>query len=441
MKQIQSGDIFDKRYRLEKRIGGGGYSEVWLAQDIKADHKVALKIYAPGQGLDEDGVQIFTHEFKLAYNFNHTNLLHSSHFEVYENMPYLVMPYYRNGSANDLAGRITEEQAWRFLHDVAAGLEYLHSQDPPVIHQDVKPQNVLIDDHGTFLITDFGISTKAQSTLRRSVGNASGSTGGTVAYMAPERWSKDRTPVKASDVWALGATLFELITGDVPFFEKLGGQMQRSGAEIPEIKGAWSAEMKTIVERCLALETWDRPMAQQLVEWTERHKRGERIFDKSKPSKPSKPPKPPRPEPKRENEGKSKSKLLKYVLFSVLFVVGLTLFFKFSQIRREQQEFNRFQEYKEAAVKNFGNATKEGYVNALDYCNRALAIKNDAELENIKEKIFQEYKKAAVKNFDNAKKGILDYSNALDYCNRALAIKNDTELENMKRIGEYEMKK
>jgi formylglycine-generating enzyme required for sulfatase activity len=194
-------------------------------------------------------------------------------------MPYLVMPFCERGAAAKLAGKISEDEAWKFLHDVAAGLAYLHSQTPSVIHQDIKPDNVLIDASGQFLITDFGISTKARNTLRKSV-TQSNNGGGTLAYMAPERFGQKNLPIKSCDVWSLGASLYELLTGNLPFGEH-GGMLLKSGAEIPDMTSEWSSDLKMIVERCLQKETGNRPAAEELVAWTEQHFRGEKIqFDK-----------------------------------------------------------------------------------------------------------------------------------------------------------------
>ncbi|GHT48055.1 hypothetical protein AGMMS49965_26260 [Bacteroidia bacterium] len=243
--------LFDNRYRLIRLLGRGGFSEVWLVDDTKSNAQAALKIYAPGTGLDTSGTKLFSQEFALVFDLNHTNLLRPTYFDVYDNQPYLLMPYCEKGSAKQFVGSITEAQAWHFLHDVAAGLEYLHSQEPPIIHQDIKPDNILLNSKGVFLITDFGISTKARSTLRRSVTNANA---GTLAYMAPERFSKDNLPIKASDIWSLGASVFELITGDTPFGEH-GGLIQKGGAEIPNIQGSYSEPLKELIYKCLSKET------------------------------------------------------------------------------------------------------------------------------------------------------------------------------------------
>ena len=273
--RLREGSLFDNRYRLRKLLGGGGFSEVWLVEDTRVgNEKRALKVYAPGKGLDDDGVKLFSSEFQLVYDFNHTHLLRPSHFDVCDRSPYLVLPYCERGSAGKLVGDMSEEDAWRFLRDVATGLAYLHGLDPPIIHQDIKPDNVLIDQTGRYLIIDFGISAKTRGTLIKSVGNEK--SGGTISYMPPERFGNKNAPIKASDVWALGATLFELLAGDAPFGEH-GGLIQKSDAAIPDIGGGYSKDLNNIVKKMLAAETWNRPTAEQLVEWTAERFKGDNI--------------------------------------------------------------------------------------------------------------------------------------------------------------------
>lgn len=139
----------------------------------------------------------------------------------------------KNGSAfKYLVGEelITETECWHLLHDVAEGLAYLHAKIPPVIHQDIKPDNILINDEGGFMITDFGISARVRSTLRRNQGEMS--SGGTLAYMGPERFGPSPAPIMASDIWSLGATLYELMTGMPPYGEH-GGVLQKTEQIFP----------------------------------------------------------------------------------------------------------------------------------------------------------------------------------------------------------------
>jgi serine/threonine protein kinase len=262
---LEKDAILDDRYLLKERIGRGGFSEVWLVEDIKTELGMAMKIYAPGMGLDAENIAVFIKEFALVYELNHPNLLRPNYYGETEGMPYLILPYCKNGSAVSLVGKMDENMAWRFLHDVASGLAYLHSQEPPVIHQDIKPDNIMISNNHHFLITDFGISVKIRYTQQKNI--SSGDITGTLAFSGPERFGRNPAPVKASDIWALGATLYEMITGDLPFGPN-GGVIQRSGAEIPEIQGDYSDKLKKIIEECLSLNPWDRPVADKIVALT-----------------------------------------------------------------------------------------------------------------------------------------------------------------------------
>lgn len=260
--QLQENTLFANRYALQKLLGRGGFSEVWLAKDNWTHLHIALKVYAPGQGMDANGLQEFCGELASVYDLNHQNLLKPQHVDTWENMPYLIMAYCAQGSCAGKLGKMSETQMWKFIHDVAAGLAYLHEKE--VVHQDIKPDNILIDDAGNYLITDFGVSTRARSTLRKSV--VSSTAGGTTAYMGPERFSRQPAPTKASDIWSFGAMCFELLEGLVPFGE-IGGGMQKGGAEIPAIQANVSDALKYTVTKMLQKETWDRPTAATLVEW------------------------------------------------------------------------------------------------------------------------------------------------------------------------------
>lgn len=263
---LEKGGMFANRYILVKQIGRGGYSIVWLARDTIANIEVVLKIYAPHAGLDEEGLRVFAEEFTLLFDLNHSNLLKPAFFEVEDKKPYLVLPYCPHGSCKRMVGDIKEGELWSLVVDIASGLEFLHALTPPIIHQDIKPDNILRGHDGKFLITDFGISTRVRSTLRKSLSASEISGAGTTSYMGPERFSRTPMPIKASDIWSLGATLFELMTGNVPFGDT-GGLMQKMGAEIPYIEGEYSKEIKTVVEKCLAKNTWDRPTATELKEY------------------------------------------------------------------------------------------------------------------------------------------------------------------------------
>lgn len=267
--------LFHDRYFMERLLGRGNFSEVWLARDTKTDIAVALKIYAPATGLDDNGLNVFAREFALVVNANHKNLLKPLYYDNFERKPYLVLPYCKDGSIMRNVGKFTEEEAWRLIRDVASGLSWLHNMNPPVIHQDIKPDNVMIGENGDFMITDFGVSTHLKSTLRKSM-SAAFSSAGTIAYMAPERFGKDNTPIMANDIYSLGATVFEMLTGDTPFGND-GGLVQKKGAEVPELKGEYSSQLKKVISKCLRTNAWERPTAEQLEKYAETALKGEVI--------------------------------------------------------------------------------------------------------------------------------------------------------------------
>ena len=262
--QLQPNTIFHYRYLLKEIKGRGSFGEVWLAHDLKLDIDVAVKVYI---ALDTRGIEEFKTEYKTAFGLNHPNLLHAHHFDTLEDRPYLVMPYCPDSALN-LIGNIDETTMWRMIRDVASGLSYLHGLQ--IVHHDIKPDNILIDTNGNFVITDFGISVKFRSTLRRNSQRQlqKQERSGSLPYMGPEMFAEEAEAVNATDIWALGVTMYEMLSGELPFFGQ-GGAMQMNGAQVPELKGNWSDNLKKVVKMCLAPNSWDRPSAQQLVNYAE----------------------------------------------------------------------------------------------------------------------------------------------------------------------------
>ncbi len=237
-------------------MGSGASAEVWKAQDTKAGNLiVAIKIYSyiKGSNMDSVGLSNFQQEFTTVYNMTHTNLLRPSGYDVCNGCPYLVMQFCENGSASSMIGRVNESDLLHFLHDVAAGLEYLH--DHNIIHQDIKPDNVLVDDNCNFMLTDFGISKQI------GVTGDEGPTGGTRAYMAPERY--DGIVSKESDIWSLGATAFEMLTGEPPYGEH-GGILQAQGESMQPVSKHLQPEVKRLLGAMLDKNSNARPTASQI---------------------------------------------------------------------------------------------------------------------------------------------------------------------------------
>jgi serine/threonine protein kinase len=288
-KFADTGQLFDNHYKLIRPLNTeGGTADVWLALDTTTvsdkealdkapyldDAKlselgllVAIKIYKPKNALDIEGERRFREEFVIVFNCNHANLIHPTYFSIFDETPYLVLPYCQRGSSELLIGSfMNDDDLWRYIHDVTAGLNYLHHCNPPIIHQDIKPANVLIDDSGNYAITDFGISAKRYKGVR---GNQDDDDyeeqSGTYAYMAPERFIDGNIPSAESDIWAFGATLYELLTGRVPFGED-GGLVQTDGKVSLPFKGIKiSNDIKQLICACLSKNPSERPTAEQLL--------------------------------------------------------------------------------------------------------------------------------------------------------------------------------
>lgn len=278
-------ELFDGHYALIRPLSvDGATADVWLALDMNTvtadvsvadivvldDDKldqlglmVAIKIYRPQNALDIEGEQRFRDEYMIVFNCHHTNLIHPTHFSIFRDVPYLVLPYCKLGSSELLIGRLqSSDDIWKYILDVASGLDYLHSLEPPIVHQDIKPANILLDDTKHYAITDFGISAQRGGVHGYYYDDENS---GTLAYMAPERFMEGSEPVPQSDIWAFGATLCELLSGHVPFGEEGGKVQLESETSIPTIHGV-PADIQRLIHACLDKEPGNRPSAQQLIE-------------------------------------------------------------------------------------------------------------------------------------------------------------------------------
>jgi len=268
----ESGELFDGHYKLMEPLStAGGSADVWLAIDVNTIDeggdesratKVAIKIYRPKNMIDIEGEYQFRSEFKKVFNCHHENIIQPTYFSIYEEMPYLVLPYCPSGSSEMLIGQFRKkDDLWKYIYEVSSGLAYLHEHVPRIIHQDIKPANVLIDDNGNYAITDFGISAE----MGGNDVDMDEENGGTFAYMAPERFVEGTPPMPESDIWALGATLYELVTGDAPFGND-GGSVQDKGTAVPAIREDIPDSIKELIYSCLSYDAKNRPTARSIVE-------------------------------------------------------------------------------------------------------------------------------------------------------------------------------
>ena len=278
----KTNELFDGHYKLIRPLStDGGTADVWLAIDtntidshLESDEEetgtnsddnsgmlVAIKIYRPKNALDVEGEQRFRDEFKIVYECRHANLLQPTSFSIFEEIPYLVLPYCKYGSSEQLIGKKqTNEAIWKYILDVASGLNRLHTNEPQIIHQDIKPANVLIDNCKNFAITDFGISSKRGGVHGYYFDEENS---GTLAYMAPERFQEGAEPIAQSDIWAFGATLCEIVTGKVPFGEEGGSNQVDKNMPMPPIPNV-STDIQRLIHACLSPEPGNRPSAAEI---------------------------------------------------------------------------------------------------------------------------------------------------------------------------------
>jgi serine/threonine-protein kinase len=205
----------DGRYMIEQEIGAGGMATVYVAQDVKHDRKVALKVLRPELAAVIGGER-FLAEIKVTANLQHPHILPLHDSGEADSFLYYVMPYVEGETLRDKIEREKQlgvDDAVGITRSVAAALDYAHRQK--VIHRDIKPENILLHD-GQPLIADFGIALA----LSHAGGTRLTETGlsiGTPHYMSPEQAMGDRELDARSDVYSLGAMLYEMLAGDPPY--------------------------------------------------------------------------------------------------------------------------------------------------------------------------------------------------------------------------------
>ena len=259
---VNATDVIDGRYRLERLLGTGGMAEVWLAEDQRLGRWVALKFLheAIAAGAGGEAVAAFEREARVIARLQHPNIVAIFDAGLHEGRRYIAMEYVHGYTLRDLLetqGRMTEGEAIPYGVQVAAALQYAHEQG--VVHCDIKPENIIINETGVAKVADFGVAETLNRTL--APGQAQDLLG-TIAYLAPEV-IQGAPQEPRSDVYALGLTVFEMIAGRLPFSGATAAAIagQRLAAPAPALRtfarGA-SAEMEAVVARALALSPEDR---------------------------------------------------------------------------------------------------------------------------------------------------------------------------------------
>jgi serine/threonine-protein kinase len=204
--------VVDQRYSIVSRLGAGGMAEVYCAQDLQLGRKVALKLLHRRFSQDPDFVERFRREASAAAGLQHPNVVSVYDRGEWDGTYYIAMEYLEGRSLKEIVateGPLHPAQAIDIAVQVLRAARFAHQRG--VIHRDLKPHNVIVDDEGRAKVTDFGIARAGTSDITET-----GSIMGTAQYLSPEQ-AQGQTVSAQSDLYAVGILLYELLAGRVPF--------------------------------------------------------------------------------------------------------------------------------------------------------------------------------------------------------------------------------
>ena len=262
-------DALGSGYTIERELGGGGMSRVFVAFDDALQRRVAVKVM-PEHLAASVSVDRFKREILLSAGLQHPHIVGVLSAGVAAGLPFFVMPYVEGeslGARITRAGALSVRETVSILKDVTRALTYAHERG--VVHRDIKPHNILLAA-GAATVTDFGVA-KALSSSRRSgaepATNALTGTGtslGTPLYMAPEQAAADPDVDHRADIYALGITAYEMLSGNPPFAglaprALLAARMTEDPQAITELRPDVPAALGALIMQCLEREPDDRP--------------------------------------------------------------------------------------------------------------------------------------------------------------------------------------
>ena len=265
------------RYSIERELGGGGMSHVFVGTERALSRRVVIKLLTPETAADLS-LDRFHREIAFAAKLQHANIVPLLSAGEADGLPYYTMPYVEGASLRERLrhGPMDVREVVGVLRDVARALAHAHAHG--VVHRDVKPDNILLAG-GAAVVTDFGIA-KALSAARTAPGlpgeahadaaiTRVGTTLGTPAYMAPEQGAGDVGLDDRADVYALGCTAYELLSGHPPFHGRpthqlLAAHLAERPVRLSDLRPQVPAALVAIVMRCLEKDPMARPSASEL---------------------------------------------------------------------------------------------------------------------------------------------------------------------------------
>lgn len=246
-------------YRITRELGRGGQAAVFQADELALNRTVAIKVLAPGSVNGDREVEMFRREAQTIANLKHPHIVTIYSVRQVEDLHLFVMQYIEGRALSSIIaerGQLPLTAARAVAFQVGSALQYAHRRN--VIHRDVKPANVLFDEDGNAIVTDFGI---AKDISRPTSSVTTGGLMGTLAYMSPEQCYQ--LPVTwESDQYSLGILLYEMLTGRVPYsgsvYAIMQGHTDREPPPIRSMRGDCPVELEWAVLRMLAKKPADR---------------------------------------------------------------------------------------------------------------------------------------------------------------------------------------
>jgi len=209
---ITAGTLIDERYRVISRVGSGGMAEVYCAEDSQLGRRVAVKLLHERFAQDAEFVERFRREASSAASLSHANIVSVYDRGEWGGTYYIAMEFLEGRSLDSIVREeapLAPERAIEITDQVLRAARFAHRRN--VVHRDLKPHNVIIDDEGRVKVTDFGIARAGASEITQT-----GSIMGTARYLSPEQ-AQGQAVGAPSDLYAVGIMLYELLTGTVPF--------------------------------------------------------------------------------------------------------------------------------------------------------------------------------------------------------------------------------
>jgi serine/threonine protein kinase len=216
------GQVLDGRYRIVKKLGEGGMSFVYLAHDVAADTRYAIKILSPALSQDANAMARLRREAALGMRLEHPNICHIVRLgETEEGLVYVVMPFVNGeilADRNHRAGHISLEDTVRWVTEISSGLQLAH--DLKIVHRDLKPENIMIckgeDGAEHAVVMDFGLAKERKAGGELAKLTATGIILGTPEFMSPEQL-RGKPLDGRTDVYSLALMTYEMLTGKLPF--------------------------------------------------------------------------------------------------------------------------------------------------------------------------------------------------------------------------------